>query len=441
MKQGQWIETQLQMYGDKDVVKDLYNQYIQETGSTMSKESYMKYVNKIARQSTKVVQNKPVENELFDVETENKNDIVEEKVIRSNEEIGEDGIYKAVLDTTWIKTPEQLIEYLKIDTSIWELTKFTRNTWGSETYPCIQVKGEFKKRVGTERREDFKKIVQGIVSKFEPKKFTKSDRPFNSKQNRLLELALTDHHLGQLSDMDETMVDDYNVDIAVELAENAIKDLLKKAVSFDVGRVLLVLGNDFFNSDNLKNTTTKGTQQVEAARWQYTFRKGLEACINLIELSLDKIGLVDVVIVPGNHDFERSYYLGCALEQRYMGSNRVTVNNKATPRKYIQWGKNLICFTHGSDEAKGMLPILISREVPELWGNSKFIEVHKGHFHREQSKILLTNEEVGIKERVLPSLVARDDWHTRKGYMSVRESMAFIWDRENGCEAILKYHP
>ena len=148
-----------------------------------------------------------------------------------------------------------------------------------------------------------------------------------------------------------------------------------------------------------------------------------------------------VLIVPGNHDFERSYYLGCALEQRYSSNLNVTVDNEATPRKYVRWGKSLICFTHGNEETKNALPLLISREAPEAWGESKFIEVHKGHVHREQTKLILTNEETGIKERILPSLVARDDWHTKKGYLSTRESMAFIWDKENGCEAILKYHP
>ena len=51
---------------------------------------------------------------------------------------------------------------------------------------------------------------------------------------------------------------------------------------------------------------------------------------------------VDVVVIPGNHDFERSYYMGAYLEAWFNEDPQVYVNNGASPRKYYKFGKVLL---------------------------------------------------------------------------------------------------
>ena len=147
---------------------------------------------------------------------------------------------------------------------------------------------------------------------------------------------------------------------------------------------------------------------------------------------------VEVKIVPGNHDFTRMFYIGCALKQRYIHVEEVEIDNSEMTRKYFAFGNNLICFTHGDKEIKGKLPFIMSREQPEAFANAKFIEVHCGHLHSEKEALIMCNEDVQIKTRVLPSLVGRGDWTRGKGYMSVRESQAFVWNAEFGNIAIFK---
>ena len=164
-------------------------------------------------------------------------------------------------------------------------------------------------------------------------------------------------------------------------------------------------------------------------------------CVSAIERCRKQCSAVEIIIVQGNHDFTRSYYLGMAIKQRYLSAPDITVNLGEEPRKYTVWGNSLVCFTHGDNEVKGKLPLIISREQPEEWGRCKYIEIHKGHLHKEQeTSLVMTNEESQIKERVLPSLVSCDDWHKLKGYSHIRESQGFVWNQQNGNIAILKYH-
>jgi hypothetical protein len=45
------------------------------------------------------------------------------------------------------------------------------------------------------------------------------------------------------------------------------------------------------------------------------------------------IAPVDVIIIPGNHDEERTFYMGDALACRYEGNPNVTVDNSPKTRK------------------------------------------------------------------------------------------------------------
>jgi hypothetical protein len=130
------------------------------------------------------------------------------------------------------------------------------------------------------------------------------------------------------------------------------------------------------------------------------------------------------------------------IEKRFEKTKGVTVFNSPTPRKYYSYGKNLIGFSHGNNERKDSLPLIMSREAKEYWGSSDYIEFHRGHIHKQKNRIFTTvDEEMGIVERSLPSLTSRDDWHTLKGYGHLRESQALFYDKSFGNIGIIKYRP
>jgi len=247
----------------------------------------------------------------------------------------------------------------------------------------------------------------------------------------LFELPMMDFHLGKLSWLEETG-QDYDLKIAEKLWRNVILDLISKAIKFgSIEKIVFPIGQDFFHFDTPRGTTTAGTQLDTDTRWQKMFRKGVELLVWSIE-ELAKIAPVDVMWVPGNHDQMLSYAAVIGLYQRYSESTNVNVNTKASPRKYILFGKNLIGYSHGDKEGK-RLQGLMQIEAPELWGKSVFREFHIGHLHTEMT---ITNN--GIVFRQISAITASDAWHGENGFLgSTRQAQGFIWSKESGLEAIL----
>ena len=149
---------------------------------------------------------------------------------------------------------------------------------------------------------------------------------------------------------------------------------------------------------------------------------------------LSKFYPVDVIVVQGNHDWERSFYLGDALECWYENSERVTINNKANPRKYYKYGKCAIGYTHGNNEKVLDLPLIMASENPNLWASTKYREWHLGHLHhKKEIKFISTQENKGATIRFMRSLSGTDAWHNQKGYVGgIKGAEGFIWHKEDG---------
>jgi hypothetical protein len=247
----------------------------------------------------------------------------------------------------------------------------------------------------------------------------------------LYEIAMPDIHFGRLTWHEESG-DDFDIKIAERIVSNTLLKLLQYSKNFVVDRILLPLGNDFFNVNSKTNTTVRGTPQQEDTRWQKTFRAGRKLAIQMID-TCTAIAPTDVLFVPGNHDEEKIFYLGDALECWYHNNENVHIDNIAKSRKYYNYGRVLLGFTHGDAEVMKKLPNLMQFEVPQLWGNSLYREWHTGDKHHKTDFILEVDEQIGIVIRILRSLVPADAWTFNHGFVgSQRASEAFLWHPENG---------
>ena len=150
-----------------------------------------------------------------------------------------------------------------------------------------------------------------------------------------------------------------------------------------------------------------------------------------------QVAPVDVLVVRGNHDEERTFYLGDALECWYHTNPNVMIDNAAKSRKYYQFGKNLIGFSHGYDEKLDKLPMIMSLEVPEMWAQATYREFHTGDKHHK-----FDTSENGIVVRILRALAAPDAWTYNKGYIgSIRAAESFMWHPTNGVVAQFTARP
>jgi len=239
------------------------------------------------------------------------------------------------------------------------------------------------------------------------------------------EISLPDIHYGKITDEPMNIIEKHYI--------QAIMDLHKKADGLEIDRFLLPVGNDGLNSEGMSRATTKGTPQQDNMRWRESFRGYWHLVSKAIDY-LAQFAPVDVVVVQGNHDFERMFYAGEVLDAIYKNNKNVTVDNSLDARKYYEYGINMIMFTHGDKEKTQELPLLIATEQPAMWSRAKVREVHCGHRHKE-----MLNEYMGTKVRFIPSICGNDLWHKTQGYVgTLRCGQAYIWNKNRGLEGYLQ---
>lgn len=343
-----------------------------------------------------------------------------------------------------ITTVDELLEIYNISLDDWEIVKKVVNTWEStvkgpdkqpKTIPNFQVKVWLESKKEKIVLSKFKEELMEDLKKHSPKVKKKRYSQISKNSGKLLEVNIFDLHLGKVSWSEESG-ENYNVNMACEIFKDAVTFFVNRAQKdYLVERIVFPVGNDFFNSDSSHpySKTTKGTPQQDDTRWQKIYRTGREILVDAIE-RMSEVAPVDVLIIPGNHDTERAFYIGDSLECWFHNNENVTVDNSASPRKYYKFGNVLLGFTHGNEEKITDLPGIMSQEVPEWWGETYFREFHLGHLHQKSSRVFLPNKEVqGTIVRHMSSLSATDAWHHKKGYVGARKSgEALVWDKKMG---------
>jgi hypothetical protein len=154
--------------------------------------------------------------------------------------------------------------------------------------------------------------------------------------------------------------------------------------------------------------------------------------------TLAELGPTKVLVIRGNHDNQRSFYLGDSLSCWYHNTKRVEIDNLACPRKYFPWGKVLLGFTHGHMEKKYTLPMLMASEAKEHWINAEHCEFHTGHIHQKKVE---QYEEGGVIVKSYRALTLADAWTVESGYASKSSAEANVWSKTDGWFGCYNAHP
>ncbi len=229
----------------------------------------------------------------------------------------------------------------------------------------------------------------------------------------LLVVPIMDMHLGKLAWKPETG-ENYDYKICERLFINLIHEhiFFSKKHRLPIERIVFPVGNDFFNFDNIEQSTTAGTKQDTDMRWQKLPVVGLKMLLYAIDLLTAEFEApIEVFYIPGNHDQVSSYSAILYLSAWYKSDDHVLINTSPQTRKYIEYGQNLLGFTHG-DKEKSRIFGLMQAEAPAAWGRTRYHEFLCGHFHHEHTK-----ENHGVKVKYLPSLVGTDSYHFEHGFV------------------------
>lgn len=353
-----------------------------------------------------------------------------------------------------VRSLDDLIRVCEIDTGTWAVERYVCNKWDMGSVPratgsdeagwkrptavpvvteLYQVKVWLKRKgaVIAARNEiaDLLRNAKRLAPSLE--RATRAARP---AAGNILELSIPDLHLGKLAWGKETGWENYDAKIAATVFEDALGALIQRTRGHRFDYVLFPVGNDLLNADNREDSTTAGTAQDVDARFQKTFGIARRMITDAIH-RLRVIAPVRVVMVPGNHDTLSVWHLGDSLECLFHKCPDVTIDNAPTMRKYHQFGKVMLMFTHGDKGKRLDYPLLMATEQPQMFGATVHREAHTGHIHQVR-----TEEQHGVKVRISPALCPPDAWHAERAFVgATRGAEAFVWHREDGLIATAHY--
>lgn len=311
---------------------------------------------------------------------------------------------------------QQHLSQIGLDMKDVKSVKFWQTSKGAQRYSVVPLNGWHEL---DSMKDEFKELVQ----KKAPKVSKYSYKPKSSPS--LGVLSLPDIHYGKITGEGPEAIEEHYMSIVAELWE--------KAKGSNIERLLLPIGNDGMNSEGLSKATTAGTPQDDYMGWRQSFR-GYWHLMDTAITWLSKFVPVDVVIVQGNHDYERMFYVGELLDSRYHNNPNITVDNSLEERKYYQYGLNMFLNFHGDKVKKDKIPLLMATEQPIMWSECRFREALLGHFHKE-----MVDEIMGTKIRFIPSICGNDEWHKNKAYIGTRRvGQIHLYHKERGYEGMFQ---
>jgi hypothetical protein len=305
------------------------------------------------------------------------------------------------------------------------LDKYVITNYWSKMLPS----GKFTSSVFSKKKEakdyspeDFAKFLQN----YKPNNISITKENYSIEKDYVnVEISLSDFHLAK-----RTVDGDNSPEARALRYFNVAQSLINKVrANYDVNTVVLPISNDFFHTDNYQNQTTQGTPQDTIMDYSSEYELGFVILVDTINMLRQNANHVVVVLVQGNHDRTKSFYLAHALDVYFKEDIDVDFIREHSVIKGITLGNTFIGWHHGNCKIED-LPLLFAThpQYSQSFGNAKYREVHTGDKHHYMAK-----EVKGVRIQQMPSLSGTDRWHLDNNYVhSVRAALALVYDDEHG---------
>lgn len=259
------------------------------------------------------------------------------------------------------------------------------------------------------------------VKRVEPRK----TRIIAETDNLLPIIPMGDPHFGMYAWADETG-EDFDLDIAKRDLCAAVAYLIEQSPPSK--RLVIANLGDFFHVDNLKNMTAQSGNVLDVdTRLPKMVSVGVSALRYAIERGLDRHETVEVINAIGNHDGVLALALSIMLANVYEKEPRVIINDKPTPRHYIEHGRVMIGVTHGDRTKDRDLPGIMATEQSEAWGRTRHRYFYRGHHHHDTVEMFN-----GCTVEQFSTLAPNDAWHNAGGYLTGRNMKMIVHHSEYG---------
>lgn len=329
------------------------------------------------------------------------------------------------------KTPEIILRKFGYNPDEWELTKWRIGFHEvaikdeESNRVCYNVRCEMKPRIKTfatpeECVEYLKEVLKREIT---PLSFEQRKKDTTLHDDRLFLLPPVELHLGKYSDPLSTGFE-YNSEIATERYREITRNIIEQQEIMRCGTLVIGVGNDFFNTDNVMNATSKGTQQFNDVSWKRLFTLGAELMMEQIITLKEHFNKIMIMLNGSNHDTMSSFHLYYALEQTFRTDPQVTFSDDYTDMECLTFGRNGIWFHHGDCNMTRLIesiPVLYPTQYAET--QNRFLLM--GHLHSSQD----LKEQCGVKPIRLSSPCEPDDWHFKEKFVgSVPSQETFVFD-------------
>jgi hypothetical protein len=305
------------------------------------------------------------------------------------------------------------------------LDKYVITNYWSKMLPS----GKFTSSVFSKKKEakdyspeDFARFLQN----YKPNNvsITKVDRT-NNKDYVDVEISIADYHLAK-----KTVDGDNDPTTRALRYFNVAQSLIKKVeANYNVNTVVLPISNDFFHTDNYQHQTTNGTPQDTIMDYADEYEVGFALLVDTINMLRQHSSTVHVVLVQGNHDRTKSFYLAHALDVYFSDAEDVEFMREHSIVKGLTLGNTFIGWHHGNCKLED-LPLLFAThpKYSHQFGDAVYREVHTGDKHHYMAK-----EVKGVRIQQMPSLSGTDRWHLDNNFVhSVRAALALVYDLNLG---------
>lgn len=305
------------------------------------------------------------------------------------------------------------------------LDKYVITNYWSKMLPS----GKFTSSVFSKKKEakdyspeDFAKFLEN----YKPNNIsiTKEQHSVN-KDVVDVEISIADYHLAKKT------VDGDNDPATralryVTMAQSLIE---KVKANYNINNAVLPISNDFFHTDNYQHQTTNGTPQDTIMDYSEEYELGFAVLVDTINMLRKYASNVTVVLVQGNHDRTKSFYLAHALDVFFRDEIDVEFIREHSVIKGITLGNTFIGWHHGNCKLED-LPLLFAThpKYSHQFGDAVYREVHTGDKHHYMAK-----EVKGVRIQQMPSLSGTDRWHLDNNFVhSVRAALALVYDLNLG---------
>lgn len=348
------------------------------------------------------------------------------KITEFQEDLGKGTATIKGLSLTEPKSPEEIIEILKIDTEKWQLSSY----WNKQHRDHWLISAMVTKRK-TEPAAEIKKVVESFNFQYTTETAPIINSTFTDKTCAVL--SLQDIHVGKVT------ID--NIDTTVDSVKKCIKSLIGRSYhSNNLDKIIFVLGGDLVNMDTYLGTTTSGTVIENAMPAYDAYKIAFDLMFWAVNYLKQFCNELEVVYIPGNHSRLTEAHIAYALS-KCIHDPHIHWNIDYAERKVVVYGDNMLCFEHGDFDTKKSFYVFATEYAKE-WGATTTRTLYTGHFHKEKTVQYVTRDETnGFTIKILPSLSKTDMYHySNKWTGNKRGGIIELYSEKHGCTGNFSYY-